>query len=236
MRLAATLELYAGGVGSGCRGPHCGRPQTMYHGTVLDSARDIVAKGLKPNQDRQFAVDAIPMEKGYVYATTSLETAIMFANFRAAYEKAAPGSTFRFEDRYGNANIAHKAFTGPEDMNYMLRDNPELAKGAFTPAIVTLNLPAEEVNKMEGDPDFGTDKEPDDPDQVAFRKQGIFPAKYIANVLVRGKDGDWHGYSPKEIKNLKAKAFRQVHFVYFGPVDELREHLRMGGQVDDNGS
>jgi len=60
MNLATTIELYAGGEGSGCQGPNCGRPKTripvqLFHGTTLTNALSIVEHGFKAN------------EEGYVY-------------------------------------------------------------------------------------------------------------------------------------------------------------------------
>lgn len=34
MNLAATIEIYSGGPGSGCQGPNCGRPSEQSHGAL----------------------------------------------------------------------------------------------------------------------------------------------------------------------------------------------------------
>lgn len=46
MNLASTIFLLAGGMGSGCRGPNCGR-KVLYHGTTLEKANEILKHGFK---------------------------------------------------------------------------------------------------------------------------------------------------------------------------------------------
>jgi len=45
--------MQAGGVGSGCQGPNCGRPRyrQLFHGTSLSNALDIVKNGFKANEE-----------------------------------------------------------------------------------------------------------------------------------------------------------------------------------------
>lgn len=46
MNLFAAIEVYSGGVGSGCKGPNCGRPATLYHGTKVSNVDSIAKYGL----------------------------------------------------------------------------------------------------------------------------------------------------------------------------------------------
>lgn len=50
MNLVATISIYAGGPGSGCRGENCGRTVTMYHGTIEKFIPRILKNGLDPRK------------------------------------------------------------------------------------------------------------------------------------------------------------------------------------------
>lgn len=69
MNICATITLHAGGPGSGCKGPNCGRPRTnvFYHGTVEENVHSILNNGLIDKDN-----------VGVVYTTTSKRMALTF--------------------------------------------------------------------------------------------------------------------------------------------------------------
>lgn len=79
MRLASTLELQAGGPGSGCSGPNCGRPE-VYHGTLGKLAGNIFKNGLKPGGAKLGSARV-------VWATKDLEEALGYGISRVQDSK-----------------------------------------------------------------------------------------------------------------------------------------------------
>jgi RNA:NAD 2'-phosphotransferase (TPT1/KptA family) len=53
VKLSTTVNLQFGGPGSGCRGPNCGRPKTLYHGTTQKVLASILKNGLEPTKSHE---------------------------------------------------------------------------------------------------------------------------------------------------------------------------------------
>ena len=94
MNLAATLSMYAGGPGSGCQGPNCGRPRTVtfYHGTTGQALRGILKNGLIPGSSlgvRRSKLDPLGYgraKRGFVYLTKSQGVARWYARYHKRQE------------------------------------------------------------------------------------------------------------------------------------------------------
>jgi hypothetical protein len=73
MNLAMTVEIRAGGAGSGCNpaAGHCGRPKFVYHGTTVENAKKILRTGLKPSKNM--------LGENGVSTTESVRTALNYA-------------------------------------------------------------------------------------------------------------------------------------------------------------
>lgn len=79
MNLAATIELYAGGLGSGCRGSNCGRGKLLYHGTDKANLSSIKKLGLIPQKSLGHYTGE-KWEEGKVFLTESKEVARKYAD------------------------------------------------------------------------------------------------------------------------------------------------------------
>lgn len=94
MRLAETIDLYAGGPGSGCHGPNCGRPQTNFGGppvadipkgkTTEDVWRDPVTKNWKPEREAWHQAFAEAAIAGKVPPTNRKPVAIIMGGGTAS--------------------------------------------------------------------------------------------------------------------------------------------------------
>lgn len=112
MNLAATVELYSGGPGSGCNPEkgHCGRSwegKTIYHGTAIDAAQKILKEGIKRSGSLQ---QHIPV----VYATKVKQVALSFA--------------------YAAAKGLNRPITGDSEF----RDDKEIALVVLKPGVENL--------------------------------------------------------------------------------------------------
>lgn len=83
MNLLASISLYAGGQGSGCQGPNCGRPKVvMYHGTSRSLLDKIKNRGIVPQKTTYHTG---PSQKlGRTYLTTDPKVARDYAYGRKA--------------------------------------------------------------------------------------------------------------------------------------------------------
>lgn len=85
MNLETTIQIQAGGPGSGCVGSNCGRPKTYYHGTRSGLVGKIKKEGIKPNPDR------IVGGRGFAFLTTKKETAQWYAKVRVIQQRNRNG-------------------------------------------------------------------------------------------------------------------------------------------------
>lgn len=83
MNLQTTLSIYAGGLGSGCNGPNCGRPSGdfVYHTTHTKNVAKIEEKGLLPMQTSNWVHQGNRHRygKGEVYVFENQEDAVRWA-------------------------------------------------------------------------------------------------------------------------------------------------------------
>ena len=227
MNLAATL-LYAYGTSEGLRKAWDtrgrGRKATshesekikvFYHGTVLPSAKKILAEGLKPVAEKAFQVNMIPTSrKGYVYVTTEKELAARFAEARAAYDATQPGRTVIVHD-YGlmKREEAQPAYTVPSDEK---------------PVVVEIDIPEKIVRSFQPDPDSGETPGT----EVTFLKKGIIPKEFIKKVSIleghdtSGERHKWRVLRPDEL--AASKSGKTLYLVYVGPLAALKMHLKAG--------
>jgi|SRR5882724_4507850 len=88
MNLQVTIDVYAGGQGSGCNpsAGTCGRHKTFYHGTSSRHVSGILKKGILPNRK-----GADPFTRsGHVYVSDSPSRARTWAEDVAADEGGKP--------------------------------------------------------------------------------------------------------------------------------------------------
>lgn len=226
MNLTATIKLYGGGPGSGCRGENCGRPSTgekpqqtlhqFYHGTVLPSAKKILVEGIKDTPTQAFNLTRADMhDHGYVFLTDDKNMAQRFAEFRQKWADAPLGTNVE--------STPPKAFSNRGAMNIEktpYNNNPNMIPGKA--AVVELSLPEDEIKSLQDDPAMGYGI------KGAWRKQGIIPPKYITGVEVLNGNR-WKKLSVDEAK-VAAQAMKTVYLVYYGPLDALKMHLKAGNE------
>lgn len=134
----------------------------VYHGTTDDSAKQIAKDGLKPMLSKSFNLmrmdnfRVIHDKEPAIYVALRKDVAIMFAEFRAQYERARPMQAIP----WGYMKMV-KAFNAPVNLS-------------ASPVVVSFNLPPGWDNKFQ--PDWAAT------DFDALTSSEAIPAEYVSSV------------------------------------------------------
>lgn len=136
----------------------------FYHGTTLDAARAIQREGLIPHRETSFRLvdnrgiklhDLPNEQKPYIYLTTDLDLARMYALFRTKYERAPYGTP-----------IDGGKDDKPRKLSYRVEPNAK-------PAIVQLDVPQTITRKLVPDPLE---------DRSGYFCECVIPSSYVQEV------------------------------------------------------